>query len=71
MCALCACVETSEVKGREAEREAEERERAMAEERRLALEAEIKARKELEEHLKKLTFAERVIETDITQARIL
>ena len=45
MYALCACVETSEEKGREAKREAEERERAMAEERRLALEAEKKARR--------------------------
>ena len=41
LCALCACVETLEEKGREAE----ERERAMAEESKLALEAEKKARR--------------------------
>ena len=67
MYALCACVETSEEKAREAKREAKERVRAMAEERRLALKAEEKARRELEEYLKKLTFAERVVETHITK----
>ena len=56
-----------EEKAREAKREAEERERAIAEERRLALQAEEKARRELEEYLKKPTFAERVVETCITK----
>ena len=56
----------AEEKAREAKREPKERERAMAEDRRLALKAEEKARRELEEYLKKPTFAERVVETRIT-----
>ena len=60
--------QAEEEKAREEERKAKERERAMAEERRLALERAEKARKELEEYLKKPTFAERRIETKITSS---
>ena len=60
--------QAEEERAREEERKAKERERAMAEERRLALEREEKARKELEEYLKKPTFAERRIETEITRS---
>ena len=60
--------QAEEEKAREEERKAKERERAMAEERRLALEREEKARKELEEYLKKPTFTERRIETKITRS---
>ena len=58
----------AEERAKEEERKAKEREMAMAEKRRLALERDEKARKELEEYLKKPTFAERRIETRITKS---
>ena len=54
-------------RAQEAEDRAKEAQRVVEEQARVAREAEEKARRELEEYLKKPTFAERVVETRITR----
>ena len=57
----------AEERAREAVRKAEKEARDKEEERRVAREAAEKAQRELDEYLKKPTFAERVVETRITR----